>query len=117
MQRRYPSRNTLKSKNALSAEGMSLDQLTNGATPTAKTAPLFVISKSLGSKIVVDSLQGLEDNPRTKEFARHTRGNVHTLFLLANQIPILNLGVLNRSGQPDAYQHLQAFATARSDFF
>jgi hypothetical protein len=101
---------------SLSAEGMTLEQLSGGSTPTAKTAPLFLISESLGSKIVVDSLQEFENRHQTKEFAQQTRGNVHTLFLLANQIPILNLGVGTAPGGPAHYQHLEEFARSRNAF-
>jgi hypothetical protein len=99
---------------SLSVERVTLAQVCSGTTPTAKTAPLFLISKSLGSKIVVDSLQEFEDSPHTRQFARQTRGNVHTLFLLANQIPILNLGLRDASGAPDTYQHLKTFSKARN---
>jgi hypothetical protein len=101
---------------SLSTEGMSLEQLSGGSAPTAKTAPLFVISESLGSKIVVDSLQEFESRHQTREFAQKTRGNIHTLFLLANQIPILNLGVGAPTGGPAHYQHLEEFAVARNAF-
>lgn len=101
---------------SLSAEGLSLEQLAGGSIPTAKTAPLFLISESLGSKIVVDSLQEFETRRQTKEFAEKTRGNIHTLFLLANQIPILNLGVEVAPGVSVHYQHLEQFAVARNAF-
>ena len=99
---------------SLSTEKMTLEQLNGGSTPTAKTAPLFVISESLGSKIVVDSLKEFESRPQTQVFAQQTRGNIHTLFLLANQIPILNLGVGAASGGSPHYQHLEDFAEARN---
>jgi hypothetical protein len=99
---------------SLSAQGLSLDQLSAGATPTAKTAPLFVISESLGSKIVVDSLKEFETRHQTQAFAQQTRGNIHTLFLLANQIPILNLSVRIRSRDSPHYPHLTELAQARN---
>ena len=99
---------------SLSTEGLALDQLSPGVTPTAKIVPLFVISESLGSKIVVDSLREFEDSLQTRDFARLTRGNVHALFLLANQIPILNLGVRDNQGRLDAYDHLKTFARDRN---
>ena len=101
---------------ALSNEGVTLANLSTGAVPTARAAPLFIISESLGSKIVVDSLQEFESNPRSQAFARQARGNIHSLFLLANQIPLLNLGEQDSYGHPDSYQHLKKFAQARSDF-
>ena len=39
--------------------------------PTAKTAPLFVISESLGSNVVVDSLKEFESRHQTETFAKH----------------------------------------------
>jgi hypothetical protein len=101
---------------SLSTEAVTLDQVSTGVTPTAKSAPLFLISESLGSKIVVDSLQTLEDSRQTQQFAQRARGNVHTLFLLANQIPILNLGIRDTAGQPDPYQHLKTFAKSRNAY-
>jgi len=99
---------------ALSAEGMSFEALSADTIPTAKNAPLFVISESLGSKIVVDALKEFESRRQTREFAQQTRGNIHTLFLLANQIPILNLGVGSRSRDSSHYPHLTEFAEARN---
>jgi hypothetical protein len=101
---------------SLSAEGMSLEALSADAIPTAKTAPLFIISESLGSKIVVDSLKEFERRRQTEEFANKTRGNIHTLFLLANQIPILNLGVDTSAGGTARYPHLDDFAIARNAY-
>jgi hypothetical protein len=100
---------------SLSVEGMTLSQVRAGATPTAKAnVPLFIVSESLGSKIVVDALQAFESSERTAVFAQQTRANVRALFLLANQIPILNLGVRSTTGQPDSYRHLKEFARART---
>jgi hypothetical protein len=99
---------------SLSTQQIGLAQLQAGAVATAKSAPLFVISESLGSKIVVDSLQDIEDDRKAVDFARDTRSHIGALFLLANQIPILNLGARNGSGQPDPYRHLKNFARARS---
>src|SRR5262249_20069709 len=99
---------------SLSVEKMSLDGLSIGRQPTARDAPLFIISESLGSKIVIDSLNQFENDASTRSFAQKARGNIHTLFLLANQLPILNLGLQDDSGQPDSYTHLLDFAKARN---
>jgi hypothetical protein len=99
---------------ALSDEGITLNQLRAGSTPTAKLGPVFVISESLGSKIVVDSLQQLEDQHEAPDFAQEVRSHIQALFLLANQIPILNLGAKDVSGRADPYQHLKIFASQRA---
>lgn len=99
---------------SLSAEGLALEQLSDATPPTAKTAPLFVISESLGSKILVDSLREFENRRATRDFANQTRGNIHTLFLLANQIPILNLGAEPSASGERRYPHLDEFAMARN---
>lgn len=100
----------------LSNEGMTLASLSTGAVPTAKTVPLFIISESLGSKIIVDSLQEFESDQRTQAFAEQARGNIHSLFLLANQIPLLNLGLVDSNGQPDPYLHLKKLAHERHNY-
>ena len=101
---------------ALSTDGTTLAQLEAGAVATSKSEPLFVVSESLGSKIIIDSLQELETNKKAAEFAKNTRSHTGALFLLANQVPLLNLGARGNStsGTPDAYAHLKAFATART---
>jgi hypothetical protein len=102
---------------SLSTGHTTLAQVKAGTVPTAKSTPLFIISESLGSKIVVDSreeiesLNGLES---AKEFAKDTRSHIHALYLLANQIPILNLGAHNADGTPNIYQHLATFAHKRN---
>lgn len=100
---------------ALSTDGTTLAQLEAGAVATSKSEPLFVMSESLGSKIIIDSLQELETK-KAAEFAKNTRSHTGALFLLANPVPLLNLGARGNStsGRPDASAHLKAFATART---
>jgi hypothetical protein len=100
----------------LSNEGMTLASLSSGAVPTAKNVPLFIISESLGSKMIVDSLQEFESDRQTQTFAQQARGNIHSLFLLANQIPLLNLGLVDSNGRPDPYQHLKKLARDRHNY-
>jgi hypothetical protein len=87
---------------SLSTERMSVDQLRDGRTPTAKTAPLFILSESLGSKIVVDALRDFESRPQTRDFANQTRG--------------LNLGVEPSARAERRYPHLDEFAVARNAY-
>jgi hypothetical protein len=100
----------------LSTEGTTLAQLESGATATSRAVPLYVVSESLGSKVVIDSLQELETNKQAPEFAKDTRSHIGALYLLANQLPLLNLGARGNSeaGTPDAYAHLKTFARARN---
>lgn len=99
---------------SLSTNHTTLAQLKAGTVPTAKGTPLFIISESLGSKIAVDSLEEIERLDNSKEFAKDVRSHIHALFLLANQIPILNLGAHDAHGRPDIYQHLKTFANKRN---
>ncbi|HMK86407.1 MAG TPA: hypothetical protein VK437_10650 [Steroidobacteraceae bacterium] len=98
---------------SMSVERFTLDQLRTGSVPHANSTPLFVISESLGSKITVDSLDDLEVKKHAPDFARDLRSHIHALFLLANQIPILNMGTRDAEGHPDVYGHLKAFVNAR----
>jgi hypothetical protein len=93
---------------SLSTGHTTLAQVKAGTVPTAKPAPLFIISESLGSKIAIDSLEEIEHLDHATQFARDARSYIHALYLLANQIPILNLGA------KDIYQHLQTFADKRN---
>jgi hypothetical protein len=93
---------------SLSTGHTTLAQVRAGNVPTAKDTPLFIISESLGSKIAVDALEEIEGLDNAREFAKDARSHIHALYLLANQIPILNLGAHN------AYQHLQTFANKRN---
>ena len=102
---------------SLSAGHTTLAQVKAGTVPTAKSTPLFIISESLGSKIAVDSLEEIESLrglESAQEFAKDTRSHIHAMYLLANQIPILNLGAHNADGTPNIYQHLNTFAQKRN---
>jgi hypothetical protein len=102
---------------SLSTGHTTLAQVKAGTVPTAKSTPLFIISESLGSKIAVDSLEEIESVnglESAKEFAKDTRSHIHAMYLLANQIPILNLGAHNADGTPNVYQHLATFAHKRN---
>jgi hypothetical protein len=100
---------------SLSTGHTTLADVKNGIAPTAKGNPLFIISESLGSKIAIDSLEEIEHlNNNAEEFAKDVRSHVHALYLLANQIPILNLGLNAPDGKPDVYAHLKTFASKRS---
>lgn len=99
---------------SLSTGHTTLAQVKAGTVPIAKNDPLFIISESLGSKIAIDSLEEIEALSNATEFAQDVRSHVHALYLLANQIPILNLGARDRDGRPDIYQHLKTFASKRN---
>jgi len=99
---------------SLSTDHTTLAQVRAGKVPTAKSTPLFIISESLGSKIAVDSLEEIEGLKSAQEFAKDTRSHIHAMYLLANQIPILNLGAHNADGTPNIYQHLKTFAQKRN---
>jgi hypothetical protein len=99
---------------SLSTTHTTLAQVKTGMVPTAKSTPLFIISESLGSKIAIDSLEEIESLQSATEFAKDVRSHMHALYLLANQIPILNLGARDAAGRPDIYQHLKTFANKRS---
>jgi hypothetical protein len=99
---------------SLSTDHTTLAQVKAGTVPAAKSFPVFIISESLGSKIAIDSLQEIEGLSNAAEFAEDVRSHVHALYLLANQIPILNLGAHDVNGRPDIYQHLKNFANKRS---
>jgi hypothetical protein len=99
---------------SLSTGHTTLAQVKAGTVPTAKSTPLFIISESLGSKIAVDSLEEIESLKSAQEFANVTRSHIHAMYLLANQIPILNLGAHNADGTPNIYQHLKTFAHKRN---
>jgi hypothetical protein len=98
---------------SLSTNHTTLAQVKSGTVPTAKGTPLFIISESLVSKIAIDSLEEIEHIPNSEEFAKDVRSHIHALYLLANQIPILNLGAHDAAGRPDIYQHLKTFANKR----
>jgi hypothetical protein len=98
---------------SLSTGHTTLAQVKAGTVPTAKSTPLFIISESLGSKIAVDSLEEIESLKSAQEFAKDVRSHIHALYLLANQIPILNLGAHHADGSPDIYEHLKKFANKR----
>jgi len=98
---------------SLSTGHTTLAQVKAGTVPTARSTPLFMISESLGSKIAVDSLEEIEGLKSAQEFAKDTRSHIHAMYLLANQIPILNLGAHNADGTPNIYQHLNTFAHKR----
>ena len=57
-------------------------------------SPLFLISQSLGSKILRDSLLSLKDNLNLVS----SLTDLKQVFLIANQIPLLNLGDNQGSG-------------------
>jgi hypothetical protein len=99
---------------SMSTGQITLDQVKAGTVPTAKSTPLFIISESLGSKIAVDSLEEIEGLKSAQEFANDVRSHIHAMYLLANQIPILNLGAHNADGTPNIYQHLNTFAHKRN---
>jgi len=99
---------------SLSTGHTTLAQVKARTVPTAKSTPLFIISESLGSKIAVDSLEEIESLKSAQEFAKDVRSHIHAMYLLANQIPILNLGAHNADGTPNIYQHLNAFAKKRN---
>jgi hypothetical protein len=99
---------------SLSNGHTTLAQVKDGTVPTAKSTPLFIISESLGSKIAVDSLEEIEGLKSAEDFAKDTRSHIHAMYLLANQIPILNLGAHNADGTPNIYQHLKTFAHKRN---
>jgi len=99
---------------SLSTGHTTLVQVKAGTVPTAKSTPLFIISESLGSKIAVDSLEEIESLKSAQELANVTRSHIHAMYLLANQIPILNLGAHNADGTPNIYQHLNTFVRKRN---
>jgi hypothetical protein len=84
---------------SLSTNMTSLADVLSGEAPNPKATPVFLLSESLGSKIVVDSLETLEAIPNAKEFAQIERSHIDSLFLLANQIPILGLGESTEPGE------------------
>jgi hypothetical protein len=67
---------------------------------------LFLLSESLGSKILTDGLYNLWASTATgsteREALARRLGRTETFFVLANQIPILNLAGAVRSG-PDPF--------------
>lgn len=72
----------------------ALDDIMNSGDDEASSAPIFVVSSSLGSKIIFDSLR----QASLEEGDYHDVSNVflqqtHTVYLLANQLPFLDLGV------------------------
>jgi len=87
----------------------------HGLCAHGQTAPLFLISESLGSKIVVDSLQEFENKHQTESLRNKRAATWHTLFLLANQIPILNLGVRDESGEAGHLSTFEDLATERNE--
>jgi hypothetical protein len=99
---------------SLSTGHTTLAQVKGGTVPAAKSTPLFIISESLGSKIAIDALEEIESPENAKEFAKDVRSHIHAFYLLANQIPILNLGARDSNGNPDIYQHLKTFANKRN---
>jgi hypothetical protein len=101
---------------SLSTNAVSLAQVSSGATPIPKGTPVFLMSESLGSKIVVDSLETLEAISNAREFAQITRSHIDSLFLLANQIPILGLGeTADAGGVRSPNSALRQFIRKRSD--
>lgn len=55
-----------------------------------KESDVFLLSESLGSKILKDSL--LCDSSKTVQKIEQTLGNIAQVFLVSNQIPLLDLG-------------------------
>jgi hypothetical protein len=100
---------------ALSPNGVTLDQVLSGERAIPKAEPVFLISESLGSKIVIDSLEALELVPAASDFADAERSHVDSLYLLANQLPILGLGEpADSQGRSGSYGALQRFARKRT---
>jgi hypothetical protein len=101
---------------ALSPNGVTFERVLSGETAIPRAEPVFLMSESLGSKIVVDSLEALELLPTASNFADVERSHVDSLYLLANQIPILGLGEPSDSeGRSGTYGALQRFAHKRTD--
>jgi hypothetical protein len=66
----------------------------------ARTAPFFIITHSLGSKIVADALH---QAPRAfDEALTFALGRTYQVFMEANQLPILSLGIGSISKRVDA---------------
>jgi hypothetical protein len=74
----------------------------------AEQSPMFVLSESLGSKILFDSLLRLYKAPATQRAAAQSFARTAQVFMAANQIPILTLAYDETSG----VQGLQTDAAA-----
>lgn len=66
------------------------------------SVPLVVITESLGSKVAFDALIRLAAEPRTARAGARTRDRIATVFMAANQIPILSLADRRLDGTPTA---------------
>ena len=60
------------------------------SSPKLSKSSVFVISESLGSKVLKDVI--VEKEPEIVKKIKPTLGNITHIFLGANQIPLLNLG-------------------------
>ncbi|UGQ45715.1 hypothetical protein [Massilia endophytica] len=78
------------------------------------SSPLVVISESLGSKILFDTLLEMSETPATQRAAMEVVGRLSYLIMAANQIPLLSLAdqPLDGAGRsaapalPDSLQRL-----------
>jgi len=64
--------------------------------------PLYMISDSLGSKILLDAIEEL--TPLSNDFVKKTVGRMKAVYLRANQIPLLNLIDWNQTSEPKPFE-------------
>ena len=74
----------------LSSQQKSASAFAPGEVARAPVRPLFLVTDSLGSKILLDSIQELQ-NEGQGEFVKETLARMVALYLRANQIPLLGL--------------------------
>jgi hypothetical protein len=76
----------------LSAEHKPLKEYAAGDAPRAPDWPLYMISDSLGSKILLDSIREMQSASNQEgQFIEETVARMAAVYLRANQIPLLSL--------------------------
>lgn len=70
----------------------------NQVQAEAETAPLFIISESLGSKMLFDALIKLQ-REKSERVTEKTYARITQVFMGANQIPILSLATQKPTGE------------------
>lgn len=83
------------------------------------TNPLFIISESLGSKLIFDALSDRGNSPPAswQQLLQRTRGRTVEIFMAANQLPLLQLADSNEqspcSGAADKHDSMVDFAAIK----
>lgn len=109
---------TLPGRRWAAPEGLSLKELASASL--ANNAPLVILSESLGSKMVFDSVWGMLRDPDHREVVQagaHLYERTEQLFMGANQIPLLMLSQQNNTIYDAAVRNIPGDPLSLLKFF